>query len=90
MITALRFGWLVSLVGLVGLRGAAGAAVETAEVARRVREIPVTHPRLFLPAGGEPAIQQRVASDRVWQGLQAGLLAAKLDVDPPVADSASA
>jgi hypothetical protein len=75
MITALRFGWLVSLVGLVGLRGAAGAAVETAEVARRVREIPVTHPRLFLPAGGEAAIQQRVASDRVWQGLQAGLLA---------------
>jgi hypothetical protein len=50
-------------------------AVETAEVARRVREVPAAHPRLFLSAGGEAAIRQRIASDPLWQGLHAGLLA---------------
>ena len=50
-------------------------AVETAEVVRRVRKLPATHPRLFLPAGGEVAIKQRVASDPLWQGVQEGLVA---------------
>lgn len=50
-------------------------AVETAEVARRVREVAPTHPRLFLPAGGEAAIRERGASDPVWKALLAGLRA---------------
>jgi hypothetical protein len=60
--------WLVVSVS-------AGAAVENAEVTRRVKELAPTHPRLFLPAGGEAAIKQRVASDPLWKGLHAELLA---------------
>lgn len=75
MITALRFGTLAWLGGLVVLSGVAGRAVENSEVLRHVREVPPAHPRLFLPAGGEEAIRQRVAIDPVWKSLQAGLLA---------------
>jgi hypothetical protein len=50
------------------------AAVETAEVTRRLQQLPPEHPRLFLPARGEDAIRQRVATDPLWRSLQADLL----------------
>ncbi|MSU23190.1 MAG: heparinase [Opitutus sp.] len=75
MKTISRLAALAWCGALLASGGTAGAAVENAEVLRRVQELPPTHPRLFLPAGGEEAIRRRVASDPVWKDLQAGLLA---------------
>jgi len=50
------------------------AAVETAVVTRQLQQMPPAHPRLFLPAGGEDAIRQRVATDPLWKRLQTDLL----------------
>lgn len=63
------------MLAWVALSGVARAAVDNAEVTRRLKQMPATHPRLFLPAGGEAAIKARVASDPVWKNLQAGVLA---------------
>ncbi len=70
-----RFLGLAWLAAWLLVNVSAGAVVENAEVTRRLKEMAPTHPRLFLPAGGEAAIQQRVASDPLWKGLHAELLA---------------
>lgn len=75
MSKAFRLPGLACLIALVAFNGSAGAAVENAEVTQRVKQMAPEHPRLFLPAGGEAAIKQRVASDPLWKNLQAGLLA---------------
>ncbi|MCX6954684.1 MAG: hypothetical protein NTV51_21220 [Verrucomicrobia bacterium] len=66
-----RFAWLVALIAV---SSAVAATVDNADVARRLQQMPATHPRLFLPAGGEAAIKQRVATDPFWAGLQAGVV----------------
>lgn len=50
-------------------------AVETPDVARRLAQLPPSHPRLFLQAGGEGALKKLAAEDPVRAQLHAGLIA---------------
>lgn len=50
------------------------AAVSAADISQKLASLPASHPRLFLPAGGETALKQRIATDPIWAGLQADLL----------------
>lgn len=86
MLNALLSAGLAGLATLIALSVSGRAAVETAEVARRLEQMPPAHPRLFLPAGGEDAIRQRVATDPLWKRLQADLLqeADRQLASPPV------
>ncbi|MBI4625566.1 MAG: heparinase II/III family protein [Verrucomicrobia bacterium] len=52
----------------------ASAALDPATVAARLEHLPPAHPRLFLAAGAEKALAERVAADPVMQTLRAGLL----------------
>ena len=72
---ALCLRGLAWLGAAIVLGGRAAAAVDNAEVAQRIKQVSPGHPRLFLAAGGEEAIRQRVASDPLWKNLQAGLVA---------------
>lgn len=57
----------IVLLGLVGLPAA--GKVEPAEVARRFEESPTAHPRLFLSAGDETALRQRISAEPVMGRL---------------------
>lgn len=52
----------------------AAGKVEPAEIARRLEQIPATHPRLYLPAGGETALRRQISADPVMGKLFANLL----------------
>ncbi len=54
--------WL-KVVLFTATTASAAVAIEPAEIARRLQAVPVTHPRLFLPAGGEEALRSRIMAD---------------------------
>lgn len=62
--------------GLAGLAltVSALAAIPTAEVAQKLAQVPPTHPRLFLPAGAEVDLKQRIAADPVLAQYAAGIV----------------
>lgn len=68
-------GWGLALfIPLVAMGAAAAPApVETSEVARRLRDVPATHPRLFLARGAEEGLKQRIAASPVMAQIQAEL-----------------
>ncbi len=53
---------------------AAAPTLTPAEVAKRLEQLPPTHPRLFLPAGGEAALKQQIAADPLWARLADGVI----------------
>ncbi len=68
---------LLSLTLLVAAGVPAGFGAETlqpSDVARRLEQMPATHPRLFLPAGGEAALRQQIASDPLLARVYANVL----------------
>ena len=65
---------LAGIVAWITWSIAAVAAVLPVDVAQRLEKMTPTHPRLFLAAGGEAELKQRIAADPLWSSLQAGLL----------------
>lgn len=53
----------------------APAALDPTTLATRFRQLPASHPRLFLAAGAEKALAEQIASDPVPRSLRAGLIA---------------
>lgn len=64
----------ISIALVAALWASAAAAVEPGEVAARLRQVPPTHPRLFLPAGGEVALGGRIAADAAMALARDGLI----------------
>ncbi len=62
------------IVFLAGVALPAIGKVEPAEIARRLEQIPATHPRLYLPAGGEAALRSQISADPVMGKLYANLI----------------
>lgn len=75
--SAFRFGWTACLLCLVAFRWTVVAAtpVQPLEIQRRLQQMPASHPRLFLPAGGEVELKQRISRDPVAAKLQAAIVA---------------
>lgn len=73
----IRIGRIVSfMIGFASvLLTPAAQAIAPAEIERQLTQMPPTHPRLFLPARGEAALNERVARDPVAAKLRAAVLA---------------
>jgi hypothetical protein len=68
----MRAYFLFALANILTL--CAQAKVDPAEIAQRLDHLPVSHPRLFLPVGGETALRQQIATDPITAKVFANVL----------------
>lgn len=52
----------------------AHAKIDPVEIAQRLEQVPTSHPRLFLPAGGEAALRRQIATDPIVAHVFASVL----------------
>lgn len=73
---ALQTRWLAIFIGwLLALLAAAAAPVQPAEIQRRLQQMPPAHPRLFLPAGAEAGLKERISHDPIAAKLLTAIVA---------------